>query len=221
MTVGMTTQTSIPVNPNSSLRVGIIDPNPLERDLLAIGLQQTLDATVNFAVPTFEQIPADCERFDILIMATDHLDPESDALGSLTYWQVRFQECQLLLIGPRPLHITLHDLVRCGIHGYIVHDTAQFAELVEAIAKLRTGKLGFCQTAQSIFDQPPEPSIYFTPREYDVIVGLRELGTRRRKEAANRMGISYNTYSEYVRRICHKLKVGGIDDILERCEGVV
>ena len=202
-------------------RVGIIHPEPLTRHLLYLAFQHTLEMDVQFTVPTIQEIPDDCNRFDILFMSVDDPNWDGEDVVITSYWQVRFSGCKVMLLGPEPTYAELFALIQVGINGYVVRDKVEFNELDTAIERMWTDTPGLCPTAQKVMDLVRPPKVYFTPREQQLILLLRKLGTRHRKEAASQMGIRYSTYTEYVRRICSKLGVAGIDDIVQACDRLV
>ncbi len=202
-------------------RVGIIHPEPLTRHLLYLAFQHTLEMDVQFAVPTIQEIPDDCKRFDILFMSVDDPNWDGEDIVITSYWQSRFSGCKIMLLGPAPTYEELRSLIQVGINGYVVRGKVELNDLYTAIDNTWPAGPGLCPTAQQVMNQARPPKVHFTSREQQLIVLLRRLGTRHRKEAASQMGIRYSTYTEYVRRICSKLGVAGIDDIVPACDRLV
>ena len=216
----MKTSSNKPIVQSGPQSVGIIHPEPLTRHLLYLAFQHTLEMDVQFTAPTIQEIPDNCKQFDVLFMHVDDPNWDGEDIVITSYWQVRFPGCKVMLLGPTPSYEELRSLIQVGINGYMVRDKVEFNELYTAIDNMWPDGPGLCPTAQQIMAQARPPKAYFTPREQQLIVLLRKLGTRHRKEAASQMRIQYSTYTEYVRRICNKLGVAGIDDILGACDRV-
>lgn len=202
------------------IRLGIVEPCVLNRDLLVCAFSSQSDMEVIFAAHRIEDLPSDDASLEVqvLLLRMSFAGVVGQPVALLGPWRRFFPNVHIVVLSESRVFTTITSLLRWGVDGYMVWDTVQLDEVLDGIRAVNEGSLVVCSEAQGVLYRDSFNTPRLTATELEVVCALTAAHEYSRKEAAAILNMSYKTFNVHMRNIALKLDIyGGSQSVVERC----
>jgi DNA-binding NarL/FixJ family response regulator len=206
--------------PAIGIRLGLVEPCALSRDLMACAFSFQPDLEVQFAGSGIHELPGDMRMHDVDVLVLTlsfhgRLEPPATLLAP---YRSVYPHARTVVLSDTRVYTTISALLRWGIDGYLIWDTIRLVELIDAVRTVAEGSLVLCPTAREILYRDGFNGPRLSAKELEVVRALAAARDYSRKEAAAMINVGYKTFNVHVRNILAKLGTyGGGPAIVERC----
>jgi len=197
-------------NPNSIIRVLLVDDHPLVLDGIQARLESVAGIVVVGQANDGQQALACAAQLDPDVVLMDVSMPVMNGLEAVRCFRTQFPAIRVLMLSMHDNREYIMQVMQAGARGYILKDVSS-EELISAIETVAIGNSYFSHSAsQALFSAPqallPDPASHsLTPREVVVLKRLAE--GKSNKAIANLLNISVRTVETHRQNIKNKLDI--------------